>query len=125
MCSIRIIKKVPDLAENFIHPATSLLREKHHGVLITGVQLCTDLCKISTEALEHIRKVIFYLSYNYVVNQLVYFTEPTLVLIEVKYSVLQCQIIYIYVHSSWILFVKSIHKFLNLLHDNVSDRNIA
>lgn len=125
MCSIRIIKKVPDLAENFIHPATSLLREKHHGVLITGVQLCTDLCKISTEALEHIRKVIFYLSYNYVVNQLEYFTEPTLVLIEVKYSVLQCQIIYIYVHSSWTLFVKSIHKFLNLLHDNVSDRNIA
>ncbi|AES96230.1 putative adaptor protein complex AP-1, gamma subunit [Medicago truncatula] len=56
LCSIRIIKKVPDLAENFINPATSLLREKHHGVLITGVQLCTDLCKTSTEALEHIRK---------------------------------------------------------------------
>ncbi|KAL2349387.1 hypothetical protein Fmac_003387 [Flemingia macrophylla] len=56
LCSIRIIKKVPDLAENFINPATALLREKHHGVLITGVQLCTDLCKISTEALEHIRK---------------------------------------------------------------------
>ncbi|RDX94537.1 AP-1 complex subunit gamma-2 [Mucuna pruriens] len=58
LCSIRIIKKVPDLAENFINPATSLLREKHHGVLITGVQLCTDLCKISTEALEHIRKAL-------------------------------------------------------------------
>ncbi|KAK7307208.1 hypothetical protein VNO77_40067 [Canavalia gladiata] len=56
LCSIRIIKKVPDLAENFINPATALLREKHHGVLITGVQLCTDLCKICTEALEHIRK---------------------------------------------------------------------
>ncbi|CAK8537020.1 unnamed protein product [Lathyrus sativus] len=56
LCSIRIIRKVPDLAENFINPATSLLREKHHGVLITGVQLCTDLCKTSTEALEHIRK---------------------------------------------------------------------
>ncbi|CAL0311911.1 unnamed protein product [Lupinus luteus] len=56
LCSIRIIKKVPDLAENFINPAIALLREKHHGVLITGVQLCTDLCKISTEALELIRK---------------------------------------------------------------------
>ncbi|CAI8587618.1 unnamed protein product [Vicia faba] len=56
LCSIRIIRKVPDLADNFINPATSLLREKHHGVLITGVQLCTDLCKTSTEALEHIRK---------------------------------------------------------------------
>ncbi|XP_042502675.1 AP-1 complex subunit gamma-2-like [Macadamia integrifolia] len=56
LCSIRIIKKVPDLAENFISPAASLLKEKHHGVLITGVQLCTDLCKVSAEALEYYRK---------------------------------------------------------------------
>lgn len=57
LCSIRIIKKVPDLAENFINPAASLLKEKHHGVLITGIQLCTDLCKVSAEALEYFRKV--------------------------------------------------------------------
>ncbi|XVE85029.1 hypothetical protein DITRI_Ditri17bG0059700 [Diplodiscus trichospermus] len=56
LCSIRIIKKVPDLAENFINPAASLLKEKHHGVLITGVQLCTDLCKLSSDAREYFRK---------------------------------------------------------------------
>lgn len=56
LCSIRIIKKVPDLAENFINPAAALLKEKHHGVLITGVQLCTDLCKVCPEALEYFRK---------------------------------------------------------------------
>ncbi|KAI5679173.1 hypothetical protein M9H77_10123 [Catharanthus roseus] len=56
LCSIRIIKKVPDLVENFMNPAASLLKEKHHGVLLTGVQLCTDLCKISSEALEYFRK---------------------------------------------------------------------
>lgn len=56
LCSIRIIKKVPDLAENFINPAAALLKEKHHGVLITGIQLVTDLCKVSTEALEFFRK---------------------------------------------------------------------
>ncbi|KAK2636430.1 hypothetical protein Ddye_031222 [Dipteronia dyeriana] len=56
LCSIRIIKKVPDLAENFINPTAALLKEKHHGVLITGIQLCTDLCKVSTEALEFYRK---------------------------------------------------------------------
>ncbi|GMP82852.1 hypothetical protein CsSME_00036982 [Camellia sinensis var. sinensis] len=39
LCSIRIIKKVPDLAEIFINP------------------LCTDLCKVSSEALECFRKV--------------------------------------------------------------------
>lgn len=57
LCSIRIIKKVPDLAENFMNPAASLLKEKHHGVLLTGLQLCTDLCKVSEEALEYFRKV--------------------------------------------------------------------
>ncbi|KAK6922155.1 Clathrin/coatomer adaptor, adaptin-like, N-terminal [Dillenia turbinata] len=56
LCSIRIIKKVPDLAENFLNAAASLLKEKHHGVLITGVQLCTDLCRVSEEALEYFRK---------------------------------------------------------------------
>ncbi|KAH1098331.1 hypothetical protein J1N35_015252 [Gossypium stocksii] len=56
LCTIRIIKKVPDLAENFINCAASLLKEKHHGVLITGVQLCADLCKVSSEALEYFRK---------------------------------------------------------------------
>ncbi|KAL8091380.1 hypothetical protein AgCh_033839 [Apium graveolens] len=56
LCSIRIIKKVPDLEENFVSPAASLLTEKHHGVLLTGIQLCTDLCEASTEALECFRK---------------------------------------------------------------------
>ncbi|KAK4261289.1 hypothetical protein QN277_004309 [Acacia crassicarpa] len=56
LCSIRIIKKVPDLAENFVNPAASLLREKHHGVLISGVQLCTELCKVNSDALEYFRK---------------------------------------------------------------------
>ncbi|XP_078430450.1 AP-1 complex subunit gamma-2-like [Wolffia australiana] len=56
LCSIRIIRKVADLAENFMGPAASLLKEKHHGVLIAGVQLCTDLCKASAKALEYLRK---------------------------------------------------------------------
>ncbi|KAL8534094.1 hypothetical protein ACS0TY_010203 [Phlomoides rotata] len=56
LCTIRIIKKVPDLAENFLNPAAALLKEKHHGVLLTGVQLCTDMCKVSSEALEYFRK---------------------------------------------------------------------
>ncbi|KAJ0667110.1 putative adaptor protein complex AP-1, gamma subunit [Helianthus annuus] len=56
LCSIRIVKKVPDLAENFVNPVVSLLKEKHHGVLLTGIQLCTELCNLSEEALEYFRK---------------------------------------------------------------------
>ncbi|XP_042388456.1 AP-1 complex subunit gamma-2-like isoform X1 [Zingiber officinale] len=56
LCSIRIIRKVPDLAENFLSLAATLLKEKHHGVLISGVQLCTDLCKVSEDASNYLRK---------------------------------------------------------------------
>ncbi|KAI3812107.1 hypothetical protein L1987_16812 [Smallanthus sonchifolius] len=56
LCSIRIVKKVPDLAENFVNPVVSLLKEKHHGVLLTGIQLCIELCNHSEEALEYFRK---------------------------------------------------------------------
>ncbi|KAL3636336.1 hypothetical protein CASFOL_020883 [Castilleja foliolosa] len=55
LCSVRIIRKVPDLAENFINSAAALLKEKHHGVLLTGVQLCIDMSKVSTEALEYFK----------------------------------------------------------------------
>ncbi|CAI9275788.1 unnamed protein product [Lactuca saligna] len=56
LCSIRIVKKVPDLAENFVNPVVSLLKEKHHGVLLTAIQLCADLCNLNEEALEFFRK---------------------------------------------------------------------
>jgi AP-1 complex subunit gamma-1 len=54
---VRIVRKVPDLAEIFMSAATSLLKEKHHGVLISAVQLCMELCNASNEALEYLRKV--------------------------------------------------------------------
>ncbi|PWA85586.1 hypothetical protein CTI12_AA147980 [Artemisia annua] len=56
LCSIKIIKKVPELAENFVYPVALLLREKHHGVLLTGIQLCIELSKVNEDALEYFRK---------------------------------------------------------------------
>ena len=46
-------------------PAASLLKEKHHGVLISAVHLCTELCKASSEALEYLRKVeCYFINHN-------------------------------------------------------------
>ncbi|CAI9303649.1 unnamed protein product [Lactuca saligna] len=56
LCLIRIVKKVPNLAENLVNPVVSLLKEKHHGVLLIAIQLCTDLCNLNEEALEIFRK---------------------------------------------------------------------
>ncbi|CAM6060361.1 unnamed protein product [Sphagnum tenellum] len=57
LCAVRIVRKVPDLIESFIDPAIRLLGDKHHGVLISGVKLCIELCQASDVALEQFRKV--------------------------------------------------------------------
>ncbi|CAK9225490.1 unnamed protein product [Sphagnum troendelagicum] len=57
LCSLRIVRKVPDLIDYVMVPATSLLTDKHHGVLISGVKLCTELCQVSEVAVQHYRKV--------------------------------------------------------------------
>jgi AP-1 complex subunit gamma-1 len=54
---VRIVRKVPDLVEYLTVPATGLLTDKHHGVLVSGVKLCTELCQSNELALEHFRKV--------------------------------------------------------------------
>ena len=53
---------MPDLAENFMALAASLLKEKHHGILISAIQLCVELCKASKDALEYLRKVRAFIS---------------------------------------------------------------
>lgn len=57
---MRIVRKVPDLVEYLTVPATGLLTDKHHGVLVAGVKLCTELCQSNDLALEHFRKVCVY-----------------------------------------------------------------
>ncbi|KAG0558689.1 hypothetical protein KC19_10G046900 [Ceratodon purpureus] len=56
LCSVRIVRKVPDLVEYLTIPASGLLTDKHHGVLVSGVKLCTELCQANELALEHFRK---------------------------------------------------------------------
>lgn len=56
LTAIRIIRKVPELADNFEGPAANLLTDKHHGVLIAGIKLATELCTLDHAALEYFRK---------------------------------------------------------------------
>lgn len=44
LCALRIIRKVPDLEENFIGKAKALLNDRNHGVLICNLALIIDLC---------------------------------------------------------------------------------
>jgi len=58
LCAYRIIKKVPELMEMYIPVSRSLLSEKNHAVLITGVVLITEMAEKSPDTLEHFKKVV-------------------------------------------------------------------
>jgi AP-1 complex subunit gamma-1 len=58
LCAIRVLRKCPDLMENFVPRIRALLSEKSHGVLITGVTLMTELCKTDAHNIEFFRRLV-------------------------------------------------------------------
>jgi AP-1 complex subunit gamma-1 len=46
LCAIRIIRKVPELLEYFVPKIRELLNTKHHGVLLTGITLLIEMCRV-------------------------------------------------------------------------------
>lgn len=46
LCAVRIVRKVPEMAERYSTKVQGLLRDKNHGVLITGLQLLLELCEL-------------------------------------------------------------------------------
>ncbi|KAI3420317.1 hypothetical protein GPALN_003627 [Globodera pallida] len=58
LCAFRIIRKVPDLIEMFISSTRSLLNEKHHGVLLSGITLVSEMCELSADVRVHFKKMV-------------------------------------------------------------------
>jgi len=57
LCALRIIRKVPDLMENYVVRANKLLNEeKNHAILLTGTTLLTEMCQMDKNVLNDTRK---------------------------------------------------------------------
>jgi len=57
LCALRIIRKVPDLMENYVVKANKLLNEeKNHAILLTGTTLLTEMCLLDKNVLNDTRK---------------------------------------------------------------------
>lgn len=58
LCAVKIIRKVPDLMEMFVPVTRSLLNEKNHGILLTGVVLIEEMCTVNPDSLVHFKRFI-------------------------------------------------------------------
>ncbi|KAK1931968.1 AP-1 complex subunit gamma-2 [Phytophthora citrophthora] len=58
LAAIRVFTKVPDLVEDFTESILGLLRAKHHGVLLAGVQLITEVVLLDAENLKRFSTLV-------------------------------------------------------------------
>ena len=57
LCALRVVRKVPELADHFTTKAKNLLADRNHGVLLTAITLVTEMCQIDAGCLEEFRNV--------------------------------------------------------------------
>ncbi|THH32493.1 hypothetical protein EUX98_g1677 [Antrodiella citrinella] len=58
LCGLRVVKKVPDLADHFVSKAKNLLADRNHGVLLTAITLVIEMCQTDPAVLEEFRNAV-------------------------------------------------------------------
>ena len=58
LCAVRIVQKVPYCKEVFIPITRSLLKQKNHSVILSGVYLVTAICQSSPDSLHYFRRYV-------------------------------------------------------------------
>ncbi|KAH9852182.1 Adaptor protein complex AP-1 gamma subunit [Lenzites betulinus] len=58
LCALRVVRKVPDLADHFVAKSKNLLADRNHGVLLTAITLVTEICQIDPASLEEFRNAV-------------------------------------------------------------------
>lgn len=58
LCALRIVRRVPELADHFVNKTKSLLQDRNHGVLLAGLELAKALCAIDDGVRDEMRKAV-------------------------------------------------------------------
>jgi AP-1 complex subunit gamma-1 len=58
LATIRLLKKEPDLIEHMSERIVGLLKDRAHGVLVTGIQLMTEVLEILPSMTEEYRRLV-------------------------------------------------------------------
>jgi AP-1 complex subunit gamma-1 len=58
LAAIRVFTKVPELVEDFSESILNLLRGKNHGVLLSGVQLITQVIQIDSANIKYFENLV-------------------------------------------------------------------
>jgi len=58
LCAVRIIRKVPELVENFAPKIKQMLAERNHGVLMGTLSLMQEIIATDAQHLELFRKLV-------------------------------------------------------------------
>jgi len=58
LATIRVLQKVPDLAEDYVDKIVTLLKDRSHGVLISAVQLMIEVLDLEESVKEKFQRVV-------------------------------------------------------------------
>ena len=58
LAATRIVRKVPDVVEEFVDKVDALVDDKHHGVIISGLGLIEDIVAVRPKYRERMLKYI-------------------------------------------------------------------
>lgn len=56
LCSIRILRKCPELVDTFLDRVGTLLGSRNHAVLLTSLKLMREMCTVDSSMIEQLRR---------------------------------------------------------------------
>ncbi|XP_065078156.1 AP-1 complex subunit gamma-1-like [Ochlerotatus camptorhynchus] len=58
LCAFRMVRRVPELMEDYVPKCLHLLNEKNHGILVSTITLVTEMCEQSPVVLNYFKSSI-------------------------------------------------------------------